>query len=110
MVPRMSTATSTGGAMARDRTCMTSPAMPDLVVWVSEPAVVCARVLALLDKRGYEYRKVQVTTDEDRVRMFEETGRMSCPLVVAGGVIVGGFAETDQADRSGRLRELLQAA
>ena len=84
--------------------------MADLVVWVSEPSVVCARVLALLDKRGYEYRRVQVSTDEDRTRMFQETGMMSCPLVVAGGVIVGGFAETDQADKSGRLRELLHAA
>ena len=84
--------------------------MADLVVWVSEPSVVCARVLALLDKRGYEYRRVQVATDEDRTRMFHETGMMSCPLVVAGGVIVGGFAETDQADKSGRLRELLHAA
>ena len=42
--------------------------------------------------------------------MFQETGMMSCPLVVAGGVIVGGFEETDQADKSGRLRELLDAA
>jgi glutaredoxin len=79
----------------------------ELVVWVSEPAVVCARVLALLDKRGYGYRKIQVSTDQDRTRMFEETGMMSCPLVVAGGVGVGGFVE---ADKSGRLRALLQAA
>jgi glutaredoxin len=84
--------------------------MADLVVWVSEPSVLCAGVLSLLDKRGYEYRKVQVTTDQDRTRMFRETGMMSCPLVVAGGVIVGGFEETDQADQSGRLRELLDAA
>lgn len=84
--------------------------MADLVVWVSEPSVLCAGVLALLDKRGYEYRKVQVTTDEDRARMFEETGMMSCPLVVAGSVIVGGLEETDRADKSGRLRELLDAA
>jgi hypothetical protein len=41
--------------------------------------------------------------------MVQDTGMMSCPLVVAGGVIVGGFAETDQADKSGRLRELLHA-
>jgi glutaredoxin 3 len=83
--------------------------MADIVVWISEPAVVCARVLALLDKRGYEYRKVQVTSDEDRTRMFQATGMMTCPLVVAGDVIVGGFAETDQAEKSGRLRELLHA-
>jgi glutaredoxin len=81
----------------------------ELVVWVSEPAVVCARVLALLDERGYEYRKVQVATDEDRTRMVHETGVMSCPLVVAAGVTIGGFAETDQAIKSGRLRELLNA-
>jgi glutaredoxin len=84
--------------------------MPDLVVYVSEPSVVCARVLALLDRRGYKYRRVQVTTDEDRARMFQETGRMSCPLVVAGGVVVGGLDETVKADKSGRLRELLRAA
>jgi hypothetical protein len=29
---------------------------------------------------------------------------------VAGGVLIGGFAETDHADRTGRLRELLNAA
>jgi glutaredoxin len=84
--------------------------MADLVVWVSEPSVICAAVLALLDQRGYEYRKVQVTTDDDRTRMFQETGMMSCPLVVAGGVIIGGLEEPDQADKSGRLRELLDAA
>ena len=102
----MNTATSTSAAEARQPT---PPTTGELVVWVSEPSVVCAAVLALLDKRGYEYRKVQITTEEDRARMFQETGRMSCPLVVAGSVIVGGLEETDQADRSGRLRELLDA-
>jgi hypothetical protein len=34
----------------------------------------------------------------------------SCAVVVAGGVVIGGFAETDEADKSGRLRKLLHAA
>jgi glutaredoxin len=84
--------------------------MAEIVAWVSEPSAVCARVLALLDKRGYQYRKVQVTTDGDRARLLQETGMTSCPVVVAGGVVIGGFAETDEADKSGRLRELLHAA
>jgi glutaredoxin len=96
--------------MPGSRTNQENATMADLVVWVSEPSVVCARVLALLDKRGYTYQRIQVTTAEDRDRMFRETGVMSCPLVVAGGVLIGGFAETDHADRTGRLRELLNAA
>jgi glutaredoxin len=83
--------------------------MADLAVWISEPAVVCARVRALLDKRSYEYRRVQVTTVEDRTRMFQATGMTTCPLVIAGDVFIGGSAETDQADKSGRLRALLHA-
>jgi glutaredoxin len=81
----------------------------ELVVWFSQPSVPCALVLSYLDKHGYEYRAVEIATDDDRTRMFQETGRRSCPLVIAGGVIVGGFAETCRADRSGLLRELLRA-
>jgi glutaredoxin len=81
--------------------------MAELVVWFSRPSVPCALVLSYLDYHGYDYRAIEVTTDEDRSRMFRETGRRSCPLVVAGDVIVGGFVETYSADRSGLLRELL---
>ena len=41
--------------------------------------------------------------------MMEETGMASCPVVFVGDVLVGGFAETVEADRSGRLRELIAA-
>jgi hypothetical protein len=42
--------------------------------------------------------------------MLEETGMMTCPVVVAGGQVVGGLAGTDRAAKSGRLRELPKAA
>jgi acetolactate synthase regulatory subunit len=45
--------------------------MTEIVAWVSKPSTVCARVLAVLDKRGYQYRKVQVTTDGDRARPLQ---------------------------------------
>jgi glutaredoxin 3 len=78
-----------------------------MVVWVSEPSVVCARVKAFLDARGYEYEAIQVDDDNARERMLKETGRTTCPLVVVGEVIVGGFEETAAADRSGELRRLV---
>jgi glutaredoxin 3 len=78
-----------------------------IVVWVSEPSVVCARVKAFLDARGYDYKSIQVNDDNARERMLKETGRTTCPLVVVGQVIVGGFEETAAADRSGGLRRLV---
>jgi hypothetical protein len=39
--------------------------------------------------------------------MLKETGKTTCPLVVVGEVIVGGFEETAAADRSGELRRLV---
>jgi glutaredoxin len=78
-----------------------------VVVWVSEPAMVCARVKAFLDARGYEYEAIQVDDDNLRERMLKETGRTTCPLVVVGDVIVGGLEETTAADRSGELRRLV---
>ena len=78
-----------------------------MVVWVSEPSVVCARVKAFLDARGYEYEAIQVDDDDVRERMLRETGKMTCPVVVVGEVIVGGFEETAAADRSGELRRLV---
>jgi glutaredoxin 3 len=78
-----------------------------MVVWVSEPSVVCARVKAFLDARGYEYEAIEVDRDSVRERMLRETGKTTCPLVVVGEVIVGGFDETAAADRSGELRRLV---
>ena len=77
-----------------------------MTVWVSEPSVVCARVKAFLDERGYAYEAIQVDSDATRRRMLEETGHMTCPLVVVGEEIVGGLEATVEADRSGRLRAL----
>jgi glutaredoxin 3 len=39
----------------------------------------------------------------------ERTGMLSFPQVVIGDEVIGGFRETYEADRSGRLRELLAA-
>jgi glutaredoxin 3 len=78
-----------------------------MVVWVTEPSVVCARVKAFLDARRYEYETIQVDDDDLRERMLKQTGKTTCPLVVIGDVIVGGLEETEAADRSGELRRLV---
>jgi glutaredoxin len=82
-----------------------------LTVYVSRPAApLCERVFDYLDRRGYDYTTVDVVSDEDRETMRQRTGFGSCPLVVIGDHVVGKLEDTIAADRSGRLRELLDGA
>ena len=79
-----------------------------LTVYVTRPAApLCERVCAFLEGRGYAYTTIDVVTDDDREAMRERTGYSSCPLVVIGDQIVGRLEETIEADRSGRLTDLL---
>lgn len=79
-----------------------------LVVYVSQPAApLCERVCDFLDSRGYRYEKIDVANDDDREAMRQRTGYTSCPLVMVGEQVVGKLEDAVEADRSGRLNELL---
>jgi glutaredoxin len=79
-----------------------------LTVYITRPAApLCERVCAFLDRRGYAYTTVDVVSDRDREVMRQRTGYSSCPLVVAGDHVIGKLGDTIEADRTGRLTELL---
>lgn len=81
-----------------------------ITVYTTEPCSFCTRVKALLTQRGIDYDEVNLAKDpEGRAALVQLTGMLSFPQVVVGDEVLGGFMETVQADRSGRLRELLAA-
>lgn len=81
-----------------------------LTVYITQPAAPpCVRVCEFLQQRGYPYTAVDVVSDEDRARLKARTGYASCPVVVAGDQVIGKLKDTVEADRSGRLSELLAA-
>ena len=80
--------------------------MSEITVYTAEPLEICGRVKRLLDARGLSYTEVDVQSDADRAALLEATGRMSCPVVVVGDEVIGGYQDTVQADRSGRLAKL----
>jgi len=85
--------------------------MSDITVYTTDPCSFCVRVKQLLKARGIEYTEINLARDPaGRTELVERTGMMSFPQVVIGDEIVGGFQETLQADRDGRLRALLAAA
>jgi glutaredoxin len=82
-----------------------------LTVYVTQPAApLCERVCAFLEGQGYAFTRIDVVTDQDREAMRERTGYSSCPLVVVGDHVVGKLEQTIEADRSGRLAELVGTA
>jgi glutaredoxin 3 len=84
--------------------------MAQITVYTTEPCSFCVRVKQLLAARGVEYDEVNLSKDpEGRAQLVERTGMLSFPQVVIGDEVIGGFRETYDADRSGRLRELLAA-
>jgi glutaredoxin 3 len=85
--------------------------MATITVYTTEPCSFCTRAKALLDQRGLGYEEVNLAKDPSgRLELVERTGMMSFPQVVIDGVVVGGFMELVQADRSGRLTELTERA
>lgn len=84
--------------------------MSEITVYTTDPCSFCVRVKQLLAARGVEYAEVNLSKDpEGRAQLVERTGMLSFPQVVVGDHVIGGFRETYEADRSGRLRELLAA-
>jgi glutaredoxin 3 len=84
--------------------------MAQITVYTTDPCSFCIRVKQLLATRGVEYDEVNLSKDpEGRAQLVERTGMLSFPQVVIGDEVIGGFRETVDADRSGRLRELLAA-
>jgi glutaredoxin 3 len=84
--------------------------MAQITVYTTEPCSFCVRVKQLLAARGVEYDEVNLSKDpEGRAELVGRTGMLSFPQVVIGDEVIGGFRETYEADRSGRLRELLAA-
>jgi glutaredoxin 3 len=81
-----------------------------ITVYTTDPCSFCVRVKQLLATRGYEYDEVNLAKDPDgRAELADRTGMMSFPQVVVGDEVLGGFTETVQAERTGRLKQLAGA-
>jgi glutaredoxin 3 len=85
--------------------------MTRLTIYTTEPCGYCRTAKALLDKRSIPYEEINLAKDpEGRAELVKLTGMMTFPQVVIDGDPIGGYQELAQADRAGRLKELVQAA
>ena len=82
--------------------------MNKITVYTTEPCGFCRQAKALLSKRGLSYDEINLAMNADgRAELAQRTGMMTFPQVIIGDELVGGFNELLNAERSGRLTELL---
>jgi len=82
----------------------------NITVYSTDPCSFCSNAKALLNQRGIAFEEVNLSKDPaGRAQLVERTGMMSFPQIVVDGEVLGGFRELVQADRSGRLNDLLAA-
>src|SRR5256885_16793574 len=81
-----------------------------VTVYSTDPCSFCSNAKALLRQRGIEFDEVNLGKDPaGRAELVARTGMMSFPQIVIDEHVVGGVRELIEADRTGRLAELVAA-
>lgn len=84
--------------------------MASVTLYSTDRCPFCIQAKKLLDKRGIPYEEINLARDPDgRDELVARTGMMTFPQLLIGEELIGGFTETQEADKSGRLQELLAA-
>ncbi|HET6631861.1 MAG TPA: glutaredoxin 3 [Rhodanobacteraceae bacterium] len=86
--------------------------MTDIDMYTTAVCGYCNAAKNLLKARGLEWREIRVDSDaSQRDAMLKRSGgARTVPQIFVNGHHVGGYTELAQADRSGKLAELLEAA
>ena len=81
-----------------------------VTLYTTDPCGFCRQAKALLKARGIDYAEVDLAKDpEGRADLVALTGQMTFPQILVGKRSIGGFRELIEADRDGRLDDLLAA-
>jgi glutaredoxin 3 len=72
----------------------------------------CVAAKNFLKMRGCDYSEIRIDREPGKLdEMLERSaGCRSVPQIFIGGAYIGGYDELVAAERSGRLKELLQAS
>jgi glutaredoxin 3 len=84
--------------------------MKRITLYSTDACSFCVRAKRLLDARELDYDEVNLARDPDgRSELARRTGMLSFPQILVEDELVGGYIELAQAERSGRLTELIAA-
>ncbi|MEY4641697.1 MAG: hypothetical protein RLZZ227_1691 [Pseudomonadota bacterium] len=79
--------------------------MPDIEIYTKDWCSYCRAAKALLKQLGYQYRDIDVTSDDATFRAMVQRaeGRRTVPQIFFDGTGIGGYTELSGLSRSGKL-------
>jgi glutaredoxin 3 len=85
--------------------------MRSVILYTTDACPLCVGAKTLLARRGIAYQEINLARDPDgREELARRTGMITFPQIVIDDQTLGGFDDLVEADRQGRLRELIAAA
>jgi glutaredoxin 3 len=77
-------------------------------IYSSANCAFCVAAKNLLKARGFDYQEVRIDTEAGkREEMVARSHRRTVPQIFVNGEHIGGFDDLAEADRSGRLAQLV---
>jgi glutaredoxin 3 len=86
--------------------------MPAAEIYTTATCPYCVAAKNFLKQRGCDYSEIRVDREPGKLdEMLERSeGRRSVPQIFINGAHIGNYDDLVAADRSGRLRQILEAA
>jgi len=79
---------------------------PAVIIYTKDWCSYCRAARELLQRLGYPYTEVDVTSDQQRYREMVELagGRTTVPQIFIDGTGIGGYTDLSALVRAGRLQ------
>lgn len=78
-----------------------------ITIYKTEYCGFCRMAASLLDARGIPYQEIMVDDAETRMKLVEETGWRTVPIIMLDGELIGGYDDLVALDRTGELQKRL---
>ncbi|KAB3534092.1 glutaredoxin 3 [Alkaliphilus pronyensis] len=82
--------------------------MKNIVIYTKEYCPYCKRALGLLDEKGVQYKKIDVTDDFETYKsVIQKTSWDTVPQIFIDDMFIGGCDDIMALDEKGELDKLL---
>lgn len=87
--------------------------MKEVTIYTVDYCPYCKKAEMLLKEKGINYKKIDITKDEDQYRQrlgeyYGIEGRVTVPQIIIGKKRIGGFDILEKLNNAGELDKLLE--
>lgn len=81
--------------------------MSSVKIYTTPYCPFCTMTKRRLEKLGIDFENIDVSDPEKREEIRSQSGWPTVPVIYVGEELIGGYDELQDAERAGRLDELL---